>query len=138
MVDAESKIAVIEEMFREFARRDDTRTFQVLDEEVVFDTRAYPGPDTLRAVYHGHDGIRAYWRQWLDAWESVDVVDGPHHEIYGGTVISWWRQRNRGKSSGIEVEMDTAVSWTFQGDRILHAAVYATAGDARKAVGVPE
>jgi ketosteroid isomerase-like protein len=137
-VDAESKVAAIEEMFREFARRDDARTFEILDEELVFDTRAYPGPETLRTVYHGHEGVRAYWRQWLDAWESVDVVDGPHHEVDDGAVVSWWRQRNRGKSSGAEVEMETAVLWTFQGDRIVRIAAFASRADARAAAGLPE
>src|SRR5947208_2032346 len=125
-------------MFWEFARREDARAFEVFDEEVLFDTRAYPGPETLRAVYHGHEGVRAYWRQWLDAWESVDVIDGPHHEVYGGAVVSWWRQRNRGRRSGLEVEMETAVVWTFQGDRIVHAAAFASGADARAAAGLTE
>ena len=81
-MDADARIALIEEMFREFARRDDALTYEVFDEEVVFDTRAFPGPEHLRAAFHGHEGIREYWRQWLDAWESVDVIDGPHHESY--------------------------------------------------------
>jgi ketosteroid isomerase-like protein len=137
-MDTESKIGVIEEMFREFASRTDSRTFEVFDEEVLLDTRAYPGPESLRTVYHGHDGIRTYWRQWLDAWKSVEVIDGPHHEVHGPTVITWWRQRNRGKSSGVEVEMETAVVWTFQGDRIVHAAAFPSGADARAAAGLPE
>jgi ketosteroid isomerase-like protein len=137
-VDADARVALIEEMFREFAQRTDSLTFEAFDEEVLFDTRAYPGPESLRAVYHGHEGVREYWRQWLDAWDSVDVVDGPHHEVHGATVVTWWRQRNRGKRSGVEVDMDTAVVWTFQGDRIVHAAAFASGADARAAVGLPE
>ena len=137
-MDAEAKVAVIEELFGEFARRTDDRTFEVFDTEVLFDTRAYPGPESLRAVYHGHEGIRTYWRQWLDAWESVEVFDGPHHEVHGSAVVSWWHQRNRGKRSGIEVDMETAVVWTFQGDRIVHAAAFASGAEARAAVGLPE
>ena len=133
---AESNIAVIEELFREFARRDDALTFEIFDDELIFDTREFPGPESLRTCYHGHEGVRAYWRQWLDAWESVEIVDGPHHEAYGSAVISSWRQRNRGKRSGVEIELDTAVVWTFQGGRIVHAAAFGSGADARTAIGM--
>src|SRR5215218_5334254 len=55
-------------------------------------------------VYHGHDGVRAYWRRWLSAWEDVEAtevefVDG------GQTVVALiHRQRLRGRGSGIEVD----------------------------------
>src|SRR3954454_4343341 len=136
-MDAEAKIAAVGEMFREFARRDDARTFSILDDEVVFDTRAYPGPEMLRAVYHGHDGVRGYWRQWLDAWESVEVVDGPHYSVHGPAVVTWWTQRNRGRHSGVEMEMETATVWVFLNDRIVYAAAFGSGAEARAAVGEP-
>ena len=127
----------MEQLFRGFAARDNALAFEVFDDEVVLDTREMSGPDSIRAVYHGHDGVRRYWREWLDAWEAVTIVDGPLNEMYGGQVISSWRQLNRGKTSGLEVEMDVASIWTFQHDRVVRMATFASRDDALRAAGVP-
>jgi ketosteroid isomerase-like protein len=127
---------VVLALFEDFARHENARAFEVFDEEVVFDMRRLPGPAEIQAVYHGHEGVRRYWRQWLDAWDEVPTIDGPHCEAHGNQVLIWWRQRNRGKRSGIEVEMDVAAVWTFLGDRIVHAAAFPSQADAREAVGL--
>jgi hypothetical protein len=28
-------------------------------------------PD-LAGVYHGHEGVRTYWRQWFEAWSDLE------------------------------------------------------------------
>lgn len=105
---------------------------------MAWDTRASSLPEDLRSVYHGHDGVRRYWRQWLDAWDDVSPIDGPHFEARGNQVISWWRQRNRGKQSGLEMDVDVAAIWTFQGDRIVHVAAFGSRDDALVAAGIDE
>ena len=52
--------------------------FEVYGPEIEW----YSGFDGLgfEQVYRGHDGVRAYWRHWLEAWESIefhldDVID---------------------------------------------------------------
>src|SRR5215212_408253 len=135
MTQGQSRVAVVQALFAEFARRENKLAFEVFDDEVVFDARGIPGPAEVQAVYHGHDGVRRYWRQWLDAWEKVTIVDGPHYEANGNQVVCSWRQRNRGKRSGAEVDMDVAAVWTFLGDRIVHLASFASREDARAAAG---
>ena len=62
-------------------------------------------PDDVAGIYHGHEGVRAYWRNWLSAWSDLDfelqdVVDA------GDEVVALIRnQRQWGRHSGIVTEM---------------------------------
>ena len=125
-------------MFEAFARRDTETAFELYDSEVVWDSRAMTGFQDLQGVYRGHDGVRAWWRSWLDAWETIEFVpEATEHVEHGNQVVSSWVQRNRGRGSGVEVDMESAVVWTFENGRIVRAAVFTSRAEARQAVGLP-
>jgi ketosteroid isomerase-like protein len=128
-------VATIRALFDEFGRRETAVTFRVLDEQVTWDARRMPVED-VRRVFHGHDGVRQFWRTWLEAWEGLDIIDGPHHHPLGNQVVTWWRQRNRGRTSGVPLEMTAAFVWTFQNDRIVRAALFASRDEAFRAAGL--
>lgn len=128
-------IATVSALFDEFARREDDLAFQVFDDEIAWDARSVPLAE-LSAVFHGHDGVRAFWRTWLEAWESIEWVAGPHHRKHGNQVISWWRQRTKGKDSGIPVERELSLVWTFEGDRVVRVAVFWSRAEAFEASGL--
>jgi ketosteroid isomerase-like protein len=90
----------------------------------------------LGGVHHGHDSVRDWWRTWLDAWERIDIIDGPEHRTQGNQVVSWWRQRNLGKGSGIAVEQEAGIVWTFQDGLIVRAAVFVSREDVFRAAGL--
>lgn len=129
----EANVAAIQALFDEFARRETDLALRTYDEHVVWDTRSLPGMADLQGVFHGHDGLKAWWRRWLEAWSEIAMVDGPHHRSSGSQVVSWWRQRVRGKSSGAEVEMEVAIVWTFENGQIVRAAVFPSGDEARRA-----
>ena len=60
-------------------------------------------PD-IAGVFHGHEGVRAYWRNWLSAWSDLhfeiqDVLDA------GDEVVLLIRnQRQWGRHSGIATD----------------------------------
>lgn len=128
-------IATVSALFDEFARREDDLAFQVFDDEIAWDARSVPLAE-LGVVFRGHDGVRSFWRTWLEAWESIEWVGGPHHRAHGNQVISWWRQRNRGKDSGVPVERELSLVWTFEGDRIVRVAVFWSRVEAFEASGL--
>lgn len=129
-------LAAVERIFREFAHRESETVFDVYDPEIVWDTREIgDGLADLRGVYHGEEGVRTWWRQWLDAWEAIEFVEA-FHETHGNQVISTWKQRNRGRGSGVEVDMESGIIWTFQSGRIVRAAIFISAADAHRAAGL--
>jgi ketosteroid isomerase-like protein len=88
-------------------------------------------------VYHGQEGVRQYWREWLSAWETVqfeyELVDA------GDRVVALIDQRMRGRSTGIEVPLGKyAHVYTFKNGLIVHWKLYESQSEALEAVGLSE
>lgn len=131
----EENLTAVHAIFAAFASRDARGPFRFYDEEVVWDARRIAMPE-LRGVFHGHEGVRDWWRTWLEAWERIDIIDGPHHHAQGNQAMSWWRQLNRGKGSGIAVESEAGIVWTFQDGLIVRAAVFISRDETFRAAGL--
>jgi ketosteroid isomerase-like protein len=61
-------------------------------------------------VYHGHDGVRRFWKAWTETWESIrieieEVVDR------GDDVFLLARFRARGRD-GLEVDQPVGFRFT--------------------------
>ena len=75
--------------------------FEFLAEDIVWDLSRFGLPDVAK-VFTGHDGVRAFWTAWLQAWESLEFHTDT--EEVGDRVVVEVRQRNRGRASGVEIE----------------------------------
>jgi ketosteroid isomerase-like protein len=110
---------------------------ELLHPEVVWDVTRSPVED-LRGVYEGPEGTVRLWSGWLDAWESISIPE-PDYVEAGQHVVAWsgGGQVNRGRSSGIEVEMEAfGWVWTFEGGRIVRATMYTDRDEALSAAGL--
>ena len=134
----DANVAAIERVFDGFARRDNDVALQLYDPNIVWDSSAVTGLQDLQGIYHGIDGVRAWWRTWLAAWETIEFDRrATQHTAHGNQVVSTWVQRNRGKGSGLELDMETGIVWTFQNGRVVRAAVFASHAETRQAAGLP-
>ncbi len=130
-------VEVVRELLDSFDARKHARAFEVYDEDIEWDASRHPAHD-VAAVYHGHEGVREFWRGWLAAWETIsfevlDVVDA------GDQVVAYIRQSNRGRATGIEVEMAPyALVFTFRDDKVIRWCVYADTREALEAAGLRE
>jgi ketosteroid isomerase-like protein len=93
-------------------------------------------PD-LAGVYHGHDGVRTYWRRWLDAWRDLeyeveDVIAA------GDDVIALIRnQRQWGRTTGICTTLPPySMVFGFRDGRVSRWRGYANQEDGLAAVGL--
>ena len=109
---------------------------ELLDANVEWD-----GTNTLifdiSRVYHGQEGVKQYWREWLSAWETIqfeyELVDA------GDRVVALIDQRMRGRSTGIEVPLGKyAHVYTFKDGLIVHWKLYESQAEALKAAGLSE
>jgi ketosteroid isomerase-like protein len=89
-------------------------------------------------IYHGHEGIRAFWRQWFAAWEIASFEYEDFIEV-GDSVVTILSQRMRGRRSGVELDWTSyAQVWTVQEGKIVRVEFFPTRGEAIEAVGLRE
>ena len=88
-------------------------------------------------AYFGLDGIRAYWRDFLEQWERL-TFEAKRIEAVGDTVLAHVVQHAKGRASGIEGELSYFVLFTFRGGKIVRMESIMGEAEALAAVGLPE
>jgi ketosteroid isomerase-like protein len=138
---SQENVEVVRILLEGFAHRQHERAFEFYDPEIEWDASrmARVLPDDVSAVYHGHDGVRAYWRNWLSAWSDIDfelqdVVDG------GDEVVALIRnQRQWGRQSGIVTEVPPyGLVFTIRGGKVVRWRAYPDQESALQAAGLSE
>jgi ketosteroid isomerase-like protein len=102
-------------------------------EDVVWDPS---GDETgLFDTYHGHAGLEAFFTQWLGTWEDYSLE---HTEIIDAddSVVVVFRQRGRGKGSGVEVDREFYGLYDVRGGKITRYRQFATRAKAVEAAGL--
>jgi len=61
-------------------------------------------PD-LADVYHGHEGVRAYWRRWFEAWRDLQFDIEDMRQSGDEVVVLIRNQRQWGRHTGICTEL---------------------------------
>ncbi len=130
---AESNVQVVEFALDALNRRDVDAFLEHAEPDVVQDWSRALGPQ--QGTYRGRDEVARFLQSWWDAFdESVIIVD----ELIdaGDQVITVFHGRQRGRSSGIEVEGPGAVLlWSLRDGKIVSATLYQERGDALEALG---
>jgi ketosteroid isomerase-like protein len=111
-------VEIVRRMYECFRRRDNETPFEFYADDVEWDARG-AGILGLDHVYHGHQGVRDFWRQWLEAWDQIEFETEEPTELDDGRVEVLVRQRNRGHGTGIWVEQDPYLHyWTVEGGKV--------------------
>jgi ketosteroid isomerase-like protein len=120
-------------------RGDFATVFAAYDPEIEWHIeRVGPLAPDSEPVYHGHDGVRAFWRVWFAAWERADFEYEEFIDA-GDSVITILSQRVRGRASGVELEWNSyAQVWTVQDGKIVRVEFFPNRVQAIEAVGPGE
>jgi ketosteroid isomerase-like protein len=139
---SEENVEIVSDLLDAFTRRDHERAFAVYDPDIEWDASrlAEAIPDAA-GIYHGHEGVRTYWRRWLQAWtdlefEVEDVLDG------GDEVVALIRnQRQFGRHSGIATEFPVpryALVFTIRDGKVIRWRAFPDQREALEAAGLSE
>jgi uncharacterized protein len=129
-------VELVRQLYDWFAERENTKPFEVYDPEIEWDLSGFRGVDQLgfERVYRGHEGVRSFWRQWLEAWESIEFrLD----ELIaaGDEVVALLWQVNRGRTSGLEVPQgEWAQVWTLRNGKVVRVRLFGDRAEALRAV----
>jgi ketosteroid isomerase-like protein len=123
----------VRQMIERFAAGDRESWRYQFSEDVTWDTTATAF--TSARVYRGHDGLERFFIEWLGAWEEpsvelLELIDA------GDSVISIFRWRGRGKTSGVEVDRTFFGVYDLDDDgKIVRYRQYETRDEALDAAG---
>jgi ketosteroid isomerase-like protein len=143
---SEENVELVRRLLDMFARRDHEGVFEFYDPDIEWDATNPTGPGfaggpmrDLEGVYRGHEGVRTYWRRWLEAWQDIefevqDVLEG------GDEVVALIRnQRQWGRHSGIATEMPPyGLVFTIRDGKVVRWRIYPDHQSALEAAGLRE
>ena len=119
----------------EVSRTDPASFLTSCDPEIEWDeSRMMPEP----RVYHGHEGVRQFWRRWTGTWDEYgfaieEAIDAGHEE-----VVVRARVWGRGRGSGVPVELRFGQVFTVRNGRIVRFRAFPDFEQALEAVGLSE
>jgi ketosteroid isomerase-like protein len=136
---SEENVEIVRRVYDAAACRDSGVVLALYDPGVEVDMSRAPCRDLVgERFYHGHDGLRVFYREWNDAWESVEseveeLIDA------GERVITVETTRGRGRESGVAVELHHCAIWTIRTGKIARVEwLDATREDTVQAAGLRE
>jgi ketosteroid isomerase-like protein len=114
--------------------------FEHYHPEIEWDaTRGAQHVPEIANRYHGHAGVRAYWRAWLAAWQPIEVFNYELTDAGESVLVLISGQRNRGRHSGIEVEMQPyGLVFALRDRKVVRCAFYSDPTEAIRAAGLSE
>jgi ketosteroid isomerase-like protein len=125
---SKENVETVLRVFDAFDRREERAMFAAYAPDVEWSLVNYTSwPET--PVYHGHEGIRSFFRTWLQDFEryetrALDPLD------LGDKVLVTVYDRAEGKGSGVPIERYHAQVWFFRDGRAVRVEVWDTREDA--------
>jgi ketosteroid isomerase-like protein len=136
---SQENVEIVRSLFQATARRDTATVLALYDPEVEWNNTQGPLQGLIeRKVYRGYEGLRLWWREYQEPWESTweeveDLIDA------GDQVVSVQTSHARGRASGVAVDLaHFAAVWTIRQGKIVRVALFTTRADALDAAGVRE
>jgi ketosteroid isomerase-like protein len=135
---SEQNVEIVKSLLEAMKRGDNQTPFEYYDSAIEWDaTRGSEIVPEVAARYRGHDGVRAFWRSWLAAWETVEFdVEGVLDA--GDSVVALiGDQHLRGRRSGIAVEFPPyAIIFTMRDGKVIRWAWFPDRAEALEAAGL--
>ena len=94
-----------------------SRFSEFFAEDAIYETSGlFPG---FAPTYRGPEGMRRFYETMLEAWESfqIEVVETIEDE---DALITRVQFTGRGKTSGVEVDLEFAHGFHFDGEQVTH------------------
>ena len=127
-------VDIVKEFTRRFAAGVHV-TDDYFDPEIVWDTSASGLPSA--GVYHGHEGVRRFFRDWLGPWTDYELEARECIEA-GDAVVLVFRQAGTGRGSGVRTERDFFGVWELENSKVVRFRLFASRDQAFRAAEMSE
>ena len=75
------------------------------------------------SVYEGHDGIRTFYAEVMDIWESFTWEPTELREL-DDVVVALLQSKGKGRGSGLELDRHSAMLWHVSDEKALSLTFY--------------
>ena len=134
---SQENVETVRGLLEGFQRREHERAFDFYDPDIVWEEHGGPGLIDRGDAYHGHEGVRTYWREWLSAWRDLQFEIQDVRDAGDEVVALIHNQRQWGRHTGIEVEIEPyAIVFTFREDKVVRWRRYNDQASALEAAGL--
>ena len=133
---SKQNVEIVLGVFDAFRRRDTDAMFAAYHPEVEWSLENY-SPWTDATIYRGHEGIRIFFRMWLEDFEDYETEARDPLDLEGKVVITVY-DRARGKGSGVPIERYHAQVWTLRNGQAVRVEVFDDRRCALEAIGLSE
>jgi ketosteroid isomerase-like protein len=132
---SEENVEIVKEFTRLFEEGDRDAWRDYFAPDVVWDTSASNMPSP--GVFHGHEGIERFFRDWLGTWKNLEVATREYLDA-GDSVVVVFRQRGTGRESGVRIEQDFFGVYDLRGSKVVRYRQYESREEALEAAGLSE
>jgi ketosteroid isomerase-like protein len=87
-------------------------------------------------VYHGHSGVRSWHRDFEDAWGDEIHLEAEAYFDLGEYTVAFYVYHGRGRQSGAEVSMTSAVAARWRDGLLVYFKAYTDREEALRDLGV--
>lgn len=121
-------------LFAAFNARDLETFMAYCDPEIEFHSTF---ADVGGGVYHGHDGLRSWHRDFEETWAEIRL-DAEEYFDLGEDTLAFYVAKGRGSQSGVEVAQSAAHVAKWRAGLCVHARAYVHREDALRDLGISE
>ncbi len=131
---SQEKVEIVRAIYDEYGRGNFRAGVDLYDPDVLLVTRP-DLPDADRVV--GVEGIAAYMRGYLDSATNVTWTAEEFTAAENSVVVAT-HQSGEGIESGLPLDVQFFVAWTFRGRSVIRIEFFADRAEALEAVGLSE
>lgn len=102
------------------------------DEEVEF----FPLRSAIEGPYHGHEGVRKWWADTAESWETFRVEAENVHNLDDGRIVASGVIYAKGKGGGVPLDIPTSWLTEMRDGRATKVKFFFDRDEAFKAVGL--
>ena len=130
---SQENVELVHQVFDAFNRRDLDAALALMDDDV----EGFPRIAAIEGAYHGHEGMRRWWRNLLDAFPDFTVeVDGVRE--LGDMTVAAVRLRGQGAGSDNPTEQAVWNVTRWRRGKSIWWRNFTTQEEALEAVGLSE
>ena len=132
---SQENVEIVKEFTRRFEQGDRDSWREYFDPAVVWDTSATEMPSA--GVYHGHEGMEEFFRDWLPTWKDLEVATREYIDA-GESVVVVFRQTGTGQSSGVRIAQDFFAVYDLKDAKVVRYRQYESRDEALEAARLRE